>query len=453
MNKNIDIFENYSVAKAVNTMAIPTVIGQLIVLVYSIADTFFIGRTENHLMVAGASLILPVFNICISLANLAGVGGGAQISRLLGVNKIDEAKKTYSFSVYLGLISTGVFSLLVLIFMRPLMTLLGAGPDTYEYASKYALCVIVIGGIPTVMSNVLSTLLRSVGESKKAGLGITIGGVVNIALDPLFMFVIFPQGMEIIGAGVATCLSNCISCVFFMFVIKKLNDPVLKLGNISQVPTKDSLKGIFAVGLPSSLATFLFDLDYIVIDKLMSVYGDVELAAIGIVLKAERLPLNIGIGLSQGMMPIVAYNYSAKNYKRMSDTKRYTMIVGLVCAAISIGLYELFASQIMRFFINDIGTVTIGTDFLRVRVLATPLMFLCFFHVFLFNGFGKGKQALFLGVVRWAILNIPMLFLLNTIMGIYGLVWTQVIADAITVVISIFVYRSFEKKTISPEVN
>ncbi len=446
-NSNTDVFENMSIARAVGTMAVPTVISQLIVLIYNIADTFFIGRTNNPYMVAGASLILPIFNITLSLSGLAGVGGGALISRLLGEKRPDEARRVYSFSVYLGICLSALFSLATLIFMRPLMNLLGAGADTYDYASGYAFFVIVCGGVPTVLSNTLATLIRSVGESRRAGIGITMGGIINIALDPLFMFVLLPDGMEIIGAGMATCLSNCIACAYFVIVLIRMKNDVLRISPPLSFPSAKSIMGIFGVGLPSSIATLLFDLDYVVIDRLMSGYNDIALAATGIVLKAERLPLNVGIGICQGMMPIIAYNYSAKNYKRMNDTKNYSLKLGLICAVISITLYELFAGQIMSAFINDAQTVALGTDFLRIRVLATPLMFLSFFHVYLFNGFGKGGYAMFLGVTRWAVFNIPMLFLLNRLVGMYGIVWSQATADVLTVALSLITYRYYASRT------
>ena len=228
---NTEIFESMPVPKAVHTMAIPSIISMLIVLIYNMADTFFIGRTNDPLMVAGASLILPVFNISLSLAGLSGVGGGALISRLLGRGETGEARRVYSFCVWLSLGCAGAFSLIMLVFMRPMMGLIGAGPDTWLYASRYAFFVIVLGGVPTVLSNTLANLLRSVGESRRAGFGITMGGLVNIALDPLFMFVLLPKGSEIVGAGAATFLSNCIACGYFLVVIRRLGpDSVLRLG-------------------------------------------------------------------------------------------------------------------------------------------------------------------------------------------------------------------------------
>ena len=333
------------------------------------------------------------------------------------------------------------------IFMNPLLKLLGAGENTYEYAGQYAFCVIVLGGIPTVLSNVLSNLIRSIGCSKVAGKGIILGGLLNIALDPLFMFVLLPDGCEVLGAGIATCLSNCFACLFFIIVMARMKgQSVLTFDLRKGRPDKESIESIFAVGIPSAAASFLFDLDYVVIDKLMVSYHDLALAAIGIVLKVERFPLNVGIGICQGMMPLVAYSYGARNKKRMNDAIRLSRIPGLLIAAGSILMYEIFAGQLIRIFISDSQTIDLATSFLRIRVLATPLMFLSFFTVYLFQAFGMGKKALFLGMTRWLVFNIPMLFILNGIFGMYGIVWSQVTADTLTVLLSFYIYRKYSPR-------
>ncbi len=441
------IFESLSVPSALRVMIVPAVISQLIVLIYNMADTFYVGQTNNPYMVAAAALILPVFNITLCLAGLAGIGGGALISRLLGENREEEARRVSVFSLYLAILIAAVFALGMGIFMKPLLNLLGAGENTYEYARQYAFCVIVAGGIPTVLSNVLSNLIRSIGYSRQAGTGIVLGGLLNIALDPLFMFVLLPDGYEVLGAGAATCLSNCIACVYFIVVVCRMGKESIvtfhpKVGR----PERESIAAVFTVGIPSAVATLLFDLDYVVIDKLMVSYHDLALAAIGIVLKVERFPLNVGIGICQGMMPLVAYNYAAGNKKRMEDTIRISRMLGLVIAGISILLYEIFAVQFIRLFISDAQTVEMASVFLRIRVLATPLMFLSFFTVYLFQAFGMGKRSLFLGMMRWLVFNIPMLFLLNAVFGMYGIVWSQVTADTLTVILSFYVYRKYKPK-------
>lgn len=440
------IFEELPVLSAIRVMCVPTIISQLIILIYNMADTFYLGQTHNPFMVAATALILPIFNIAASVAGLAGIGGGTCVSRLLGKGDRQEAARVSTFSIRLGIAFAGAFALLTALFMQPLLSLLGAGENTRAFAAQYATCVVVIGGIPTVLSNVLANLIRSEGYSRKAGFGLTMGGVLNIALDPIFMFVLMPKGSEMLGAGIATCVSNIIACLYFAATIRGFGgETVVRWTYADSLPRKESILSVFSVGVPSAIATFLFDMDYVVLDKLMSGYGDFALAAIGIVLKVERLPLNIGIGICQGMVPLIAYNYSSGNLPRMHSVIRYSRAIGLIMAGFSICLYELGAGQLIRLFMSDPTTLALGTNFLRVRIIATPLMFMSFFTVHLFNAFGKGQTALFLGVARWLVFNIPMLFLLNYLVGMYGLVWSQVTADILTVALSVYVFRRWVK--------
>ena len=212
------------------------------------------------------------------------------------------------------------------------------------------------------------------------------------------------------------------------------------------LPGRKSIFSMFFVGIPASVSSFLFDLDYVIIDKLMVSYSEVALAAMGIVLKVERLPINIGIGICQGMMPLVAYNYASGNHRRMDSVIRLARTTGLLIAALSIITYEIFAREIIGFFISDPETVPLATNFIRARVVASPLMFTCFFTVYLFQSFGLGNRSMFLAVMRWAVFNIPMLFILNSIIGMYGIVWSQAAADFLTELLSLYVYGRFKRK-------
>ncbi len=450
--KNRIIFEELPIPRAVATMALPTVVAQLLILIYNMADTFFLGRANNPYMVAGASLILPIYNLTIALACISGTGGGTLISRLLGAGKPENSARVSAFSIWFSVSVAGFFAIGTAMCMHPLLTLLGASDATYNYARQYTFCVIVLGGIPTILSMTLGNLLRSTGCAKQSGFGASMGAVINIILDPLFMFVLLPRGNETMGAGLATCISNAISCLYFLVVIyRRRKETVLRFSPRIGLPDREELRSIFSVGIPAAMGTLLFDLDYVVIDKLMSQYSDTALAAIGIVLKAERLPLNIGIGLCLGMTPIAGYNFSAGNLARMKESVVFTRRVGVTVSVVSIALYEFFAPQILRFFIADPGTVMLGTQFLRIRALATILMFLCFIYVHMFNAVGKGSKALFLVVFRWAVCNIPMLLLLNALFGMYGVAWSQLTADSIVAAVSFLVYERYRRTVLEKD--
>ena len=444
--KNRIIFEQMSVPKALAQMAIPVIISQLVILIYNMADTFYLGRTNNPMMVAGASLILPLYNVCIAVANIAGTGGGTLIARLLGLGRTEDARKVSSFSFYFAILGAVFFAVVTIAFIRPLLTLLGASSETFEYAKQYAMCVIVFGAVPTIMGITLANLLRNSGKSKIAGFGTSMGGILNIILDPIFMFVILPEGKETLGAGIATALSNVIVCTFFIIVIIRMKSEILSLSPRNKLPDKEEIKSFFSVGIPAALGPFLFDIDYMVLDKLAASYSDIALAAIGIVLKVERFPLNVGIGLCLGMVPLAAYNYSSGNHDRMKETVKVTRNTGFLVAVISIALYEIYAPSILKIFIADASTVEIGTKFLRIRALATIMMFGSFIYVHFFQAVGKGTISLALTVLRWLVFNIPMLFILNKLMGMYGIVWSQFICDTCVAIISFVVYLRFMKK-------
>ena len=437
-----EIFKNMSVPQAVRTMALPAVISQLIVLIYNLADTYFIGQTNDPYMVAGVSLVLPVFNLTLCLGGLFGIGGGALLPKLLAVGDREEASRAAAFCLRYAVVVALAFSALLLGFMRPALRLLGAREHTLEHACTYVRMVLVIGALPTILANVLSNLLRSLGLSREAGVGLALGGVLNIGLDPLFMFVLLPKGSEVLGVGIATLISNVIACGYCLAVfLKKQREIVPRFA--APAPTRRSVAAVFTVGLPGTIGTLLFDLDYMVLDKLVAGYGDAALAAIGIVLKAERFPQQIGIGLCQGMVPLVAYSYALRDRKRIREIMTVTLRAGFAVALVSVAVYELFTHQIVRLFIADADTLRIGTASLRVRAVAAAIMFFCFFAVFLFQGFGDGKRSTALAILRWAVLNIPMLYLFNAVFGMYGLVWAQVVSDVITVAISFLVIRRF----------
>ena len=436
-----ELFESKPVPSALAKMAIPTVVSQLITLIYNIADTWFIGQTNNPYMVAASSLVLTIFLMTTAISNLFGVGGGSLVVRLLGRKDEKEAKKVASLSLVMAAGASLAFSVLCLIFMNPLLRLLGASDNTIGYARQYLMLVVVIGGLPTVLANTMSSMVRNIGYSKEAGFGLGMGGVLNVILDPLFMFVILPDGYQVLGAAAATMLSNVITLVYFVIVYRRIKgDTVLELPRRIETIRTDSMKSLFSVGIPAAMSLLLFDVTNMVINRLASSHGDIELAAIGIVLKVERLPLNIGIGICLGMTPLVAYNYASKNYKRMRSFFSAARMTGLVVSIFSVIFYRTCAPYIMRAFINDADTIRFGTQFLQARCFATPFMFLSFHMVHFMQAVDRGKVSFYLAVIRQICLNIPILFLMNHLFGMTGIVWTQLTADVINVVISYIIY-------------
>ncbi len=389
-NAKTALFETMPVGKALLTMAIPTIVSQLITMIYNLADTFFIGMTNDPYKVAAASVVSILFFILTSLSNLFGVGGGSLMSRLLGEKRDELARNVGVFSIYGSLAIAAVYSLSCLVFTEPLARLLGASDNTIGYASSYLFWAVVIGGVPSTLGITMSFLLRSAGYSKESGTGLAIGGIANIILDPLFMFVILPKGNEVTGAAIATMLSNMISLTYFLLVYLRLRGKtILSLSPKYIRIEKKLIVNILAIGLPSALTSFLANISHIIRNNLMSDHGDIELAAYGIVHKADLLPLNIGMGLCQGMMPLVAYNFAAKNYPRMKSFTKAAQISGMIIAGICIVIFELFAPNIVWLFIKDEATVSFGANFIRIACLATPFIIANFQKIYCLQAMGK----------------------------------------------------------------
>ncbi len=424
-------------------MALPTVASQMILLIYNIADTWFIGRTDDPAMIGASNLGLTVYLITASLANVFGVGGGSLMVRLIGEKKEDDARKVASYSVIASGIAAAAFSVLTLIFMTPLLTLLGADDATMVYSKQYLFTTVVLGSVPTILSMSMPQLLRNAGYSKEAGIGVGLGSLLNVGLDPLFMFVILPQGYEVLGAGIATMLSNVCSFIYFVVIFRKVRSTtVLKVSFKREKLEKIHLKSLYMVGVPAAVSIFLFDLVTIVINRLVTGYGDhvAPLAAMGIVLKLERIPINVGLGVCLGMVPLIAYNFGAGNIKRMSrfaSLARWTIVAFSSLCTI---LFFVFARVLVSRFITDEETVRLGTMFIQARCFALPFMMVGYHVVNYMNAVNKGTVSFILAIVRHVILIIPAMLIMNYIWGIEGLIWSQVVADVINTIVSTVIF-------------
>ncbi|MBQ4045033.1 MAG: cation transporter, partial [Lachnospiraceae bacterium] len=354
-NDKKELFEVMPVPRAVASLAIPTIISQLINLIYNMVDAFFIGRTGSPYMMAATSLTLTMIMLHVAFGNLFGVGGGSLIARLMGQGKHKIAETVSAFCFYSCMILALVYSLLMGLFLNPVLRFLGASDATILYAQQYTIFVVIIGSLPAILSLTLAHLLRNTGFSAQASIGLSGGGILNMVLDPLFMFVILPKGYEVMGAAIATLLSNVASCLYLLYAFHKAGaEAPLRMGIPSaRAITKGNITNILAVGIPSAILTGLFDLANICVNILASAHSDLCLAAMGIVMKVERIPNAINIGICQGMLPIVAYNFSSGNRKRMQETIRFSRIAGLMISFASILLLELLARPVTHVFLSS----------------------------------------------------------------------------------------------------
>lgn len=451
-----ELFETMPVRKALMTMAVPTIISQLINLVYNTADAIFIGLTGDAYKTAGVTLAFSIFMMTISFSNLFGIGGGSLIARLSGQGQAEKAKSVSAFSFYGAIAIALLYSLIIGLFLNPILNLLGASAQTIGFARQYVLLVVVIGNVPVILSGVTAHLLRNAGYSKQASFGLSMGGVLNIILDPIFMFVLLPAGMEVFGAALATLISNIISCIYLIYKVQQTaqTSPLsIRFQDVRGIG-KEQIKSLFGVGIPSASLTALFDLANIFLNALAAAHGDLELAAIGIVMKAERLPNAINIGICQGMLPIVAYNFASGNQQRMHKVISTARNYGLITSAITIVLFEIFSPFICNIFLNTttgnieagLATISLAVPFLRIRCLASGFQFLNYNTSFCMQAVGYGKGTLLHSCVRQLAFYIPFMFILDSLFGIMGLVSAIIAGELCGALFALLIFHRWKVK-------
>lgn len=446
--QNREIFETMPVPKALLKLALPTIASQIITMVYNLSDTFFIGLTEDPFKVAASSLSFSMFFFIHALAALWSVGGSTLVSRLLGRRALDEAGKVCTISLCGAGLLTLLYSLACLIFMEPLLRLMGASDNTVGYACDYTVWATVIGGVPCCLNIVLANMLRSEGHAKNAAFGLGLGSILNIALDPLLMFVILPKGQEIVGASVATMISNYVSMAYFAVIFRRLRGTgsVLTFELRTLPRGVRHLREILGVGVPSALMAALSSISAMLVNVMIARYGDIPLAGLGIVKKIDMLPMNISSGFLMAMVPLVAYNYAAGNYARMNETIRFARRCCVLFAVACIALFELFPGLMVGIFIREPETYAVGVRLLRICCLAIPMMLVTFNVNHCFQATGMGKQSLLLSCSRQGLICIPLMFLMRALFGMYGIVAAQPAADFLTMCIALLLFRSLKRR-------
>ena len=429
--KKTALFEQTPVPKAVMTLAIPTVISSLVMVLYNLADTFFVGMLNNSAENAAVTLAAPVLLAFNAVNNLFGVGSSSMMSRALGRKDYDTVYKSSAFGFYCALISGALFSLLYLLLRNPLLVVLGADETTMAGTPAYLNWTTGCGAVPAILNVVLAYLVRSEGASLHASIGTMSGCLLNIILDPIF---ILPWGfhMGAAGAGLATFLSNCVACCYFFVLL------YVRRGNtyVCIRPSKFTLErqvvsGVCAVGVPAAIQNLLNVTGMTVLNNFTAPFGADAVAAMGISQKINMVPMYMAQGLSQGIMPLVSYNYASGNFARMKKTIFFALKITLIFIVVIASGYFLFSGALVSLFMQTPAVVDYGSHFLRGMCLALPFLAVDFLAVGVFQACGLGRNSLLFAILRKIVLEIPALYLLNKLFPLYGLAYAQFTAELI----------------------
>ena len=442
--ERLSLFESMPVRTAVRRQIVPAVISQMIALIYSLADTYFVGLLNSPVQTAAVTVSYSSFVMLTAISNLFGVGGASALSRALGKKNIDAARDIAAVSFWFGLAAAALFSVFFALFARPILYLAGATDETWAAVFGYARWVIILGGPCTILSTLLANLLRAEGNAKAASFGMSLGGVLNILLDPLL---ILPQFADLgaAGAGLATALSNGVSAAYLLCAALSRRS-VLSLAVRRLERTRLYLMRILKVGLPSALQYALTVVAIAAQAKFVSRYPTEAVAALGIVKKLDQLPLYFSIGVSSGLLPLLAYTDAAGSYDRRRAAFRHGTAISFGFAVFCLVAFELFAEPLASVFMRDTVTVTYAAAFLRRMVTAMPLMSVAYPMIIQFQAMGRVRESLVCSILRKGVLDIPLLFLMDALVPLYGLMWVQPIVDLISLSVAVVLYLRIRRK-------
>lgn len=440
-NQAKEIFRDAPVSQAVLKNALPAMLAMLMVLIYNLADTFFIGQTHDALQVAAVSLATPVFLIFMAVGTIFGIGGTSVISRAMGEGREDYARKVCSFCMWSCVFTGVMLSAVFLLFMDQILTLVGASVETWTPAKTY-LTIVSCGGPFVLISNCYSNILRAEGASGKAMMGQMIGNLLNVVLDPVM---ILGFGWNIAGAAIATVIGNVAGCGYYIIYF------IRGRSSLSIRPRDFTLRDrvcsrVLAIGIPASLGSLLMSVSQIIVNSLMAGYGDMALAGIGVAMKVTMMTGMICIGFGQGVQPLLGYCVGAGLWKRFKKVMRFSVVFSFSLSAVMTGVCYLLSDQIVSAFLQEPNAFEYAVQF--VHILLTTSFLFGVFYVLLnaLQAMGAAVQALVINLSRQGLIYIPALFLMESVIGVTGLVWAQPLADLLsTVLVAVLYFMTITK--------
>lgn len=435
-NNKTEIFETLPIPKAVLNLALPTMMGMLVSVIYNLADTFFVGQLNDPYQVAAVTITMPLFLFLMAFGSIFGIGGGAFISRLLGMRDYERVEKTSSFAFYAAILTGLVCTVVALVFMPGLLKLSGASVNTYDFAKSY-LTVIAIGAPIIILGFSLGQIIRSEGSSKDAMVGMMLGTVINIILDPIL---ILWAGWGVQGAAIATVFANLISVLYYLRHIRKKSSLLSVSYKLFSFDPKIIIE-VFSIGIPASLNSLLLSTANIILNNFAAGYSDDVVAALGVASRINMLPVFLLIGLAQGVQPLLGYNYASGNLKRMKEAMKFTGILGIGIGSFFTALFFITGRKLVRLFIEDINVIQLGEQILRVIIISIPVLGIVMLITVTFQAIGAARPSLILSIARQGFIFLPVLLIGNYFFGMDGLIFAQPLSDIGAVILAIFLFK------------
>lgn len=425
-------FEESPIFKAMMHFSLPMMIGSLLSVIYGILNVYFIGFLDNSHMISAISLTLPIFAVLMAFGNLFGVGGGTYISRLLGAKDYTKSHYVSSFSIYSSFIFGVIIGIIATPFTDQIASVLGASGQTLKFTSDY-LKVQFLSTPFVILFFVLEQFARAIGKPIISMIGMISSVVLNMILDPIL---IFGFHLDVVGAALGTAISNLVAALFFIIYIA-IKDETLSLNIKHAKPTKEMVQEIFKIGIPAFLMVVLMGVTGLVVNLFLAHYGNYAIASYGISFRLVQFPELIIMGLSEGVIPLIAYNF-VSNKTRMKDTIKAVIISIAAIFAVCMTIVLLFGHSIVQLFSTDPQIVTLATFILKVTITSLLLNGIGFLFTGMLQATGQGRGATIMAIAQGTVI-IPVLFVFNALFGLSGVIWSLLIAETICALLAMLI--------------
>ena len=440
-NNKMELLGNAPISKALLAMGIPTMLGMMVNAIYNLVDAYFVGGLGTSQMGA-ISVVYPLGQVVVGLGLLFGNGSASYLSRLLGNRDQEQADRVASTALYSSVAVGAVMIIFSLIFLRPILRLLGATDSIMPYAMTYA-AIYVVSCIFNVFNVTMNNIVTSEGAAKTTMLALMAGAVLNIGLDPVFIYTL---DMGVAGAAIATAISQIVSTLIYLtFIFRKKSIYSFKIKNCTF--TKEIMSEIFKIGIPTLVFQILTSLSISLVNTQAGPYGDSVIAGMGAVTRIVSMGSLIVFGFIKGFQPIAGYSYGAKKFDRLHKAIRTSILWSTVFCVIYGLLLTIFSSRIIaQFTEGDLEMIRVGTQSLRINGLSFLLFGFYTVYSSLFLALGKGLEGFVLGACRQGICFVPVILILPVFWGINGILYVQPIADVLSAIITIFMALHLHKE-------
>lgn len=447
-NKKMELLGSAPIPKALLAMGIPTMIGMLINALYNLVDAYFVGGLGESQMGA-ISVVYPLGQVVVGLGLLFGNGAASYISRLLGQRNKEQANKAASTALYSSLTVGAAIILLSVIFLRPILKILGATESIMPYAVTYA-SIYIVSCIFNVFNVTMNNIVTSEGAAKTTMCALLIGAVLNVGLDPLFIYT-FHLGVA--GAAIATAISQMVSTVVYLvYIFRKKSVFQFRIQDCTF--SKEIMSEIFKIGVPTLVFQLLTSISISLINNAAGDYGDAAIAGMGVVTRLISMGSLTVFGFIKGFQPIAGYSYGAKKFDRLRSAIKTSILWSTIfCVATGL-LFTLFSTAIVsQFTTGNVEMISIGASSLRINGITFMLFGFYTVYSSLFLALGKGKEGFVLGACRQGICFIPVILILPSVWGLNGILYAQPIADVLSAVITVFMAIPLHRSLNSMERN